>query len=481
MCCDKYTTVRRTRVTCAVCRYCACTACVQRYLLSSYEDSHCMACRRPWTRDFLDSTLTRAFCLGPLKAHRENVLLDRERSMLPATQSQLERIKEDQRLVEQIAKLKARRRELKNMPVSEEASRRTFIMQCPAPKCRGFVSATSHKCGVCDAAVCPQCHELIPDGGGGAHVCDPNTLESVRMITRECRACPHPGCGALISRVSGCSQMWCTACNNAFDWKTGDPIRVDARLHNPHYFEFVAKQEEMAGRGGGSCGGGGVGPRFIPRSELVQALMMHKTVADVAARIALPQEVQDILRPPPNVRMTPWMCCVTKVLQLVQFARHIELVVLPTYGAPNTNMLVVNNDLRIMFLMNKIDEEQFKQRLQAREKKRVMHDAIFQVMDTVRNVMVDIILGIVHSAQPAQPAQATQATQVTQLMQAMQAMQAAQARNVVDVTLASLVTWEHLSTYSNTCLINVAERFACKVPTIQPGRDDAHMYTFFRM
>jgi hypothetical protein len=34
--------------------------------------------------------------------------------------------------------------------------------------------------------------------------------------------------------------MWCTECNVAFDWNSGETI-VSRSIHNPHYFEWVRR------------------------------------------------------------------------------------------------------------------------------------------------------------------------------------------------------------------------------------------------
>jgi hypothetical protein len=66
------------------------------------------------------------------------------------------------------------------------------------------------------------------------HVCNADNLASAKLIDAETRACPK--CGARVYKISGCNQMFCTACNDcAFDWVTG---RVETVIHNPHYYEF---------------------------------------------------------------------------------------------------------------------------------------------------------------------------------------------------------------------------------------------------
>jgi hypothetical protein len=45
-----------------------------------------MSCHRPWDRDLMESMVTKAWVNTAYKSHREQVLFDRERAMLPATQ-----------------------------------------------------------------------------------------------------------------------------------------------------------------------------------------------------------------------------------------------------------------------------------------------------------------------------------------------------------------------------------------------------------
>jgi hypothetical protein len=80
----------------AKCPYCpieACVKCTQTYLLGTHEDPHCMGCRRGWSREVLDTILLTTWLNGDYKAHRENILLDRERSRLPVAQIMVERRK----------------------------------------------------------------------------------------------------------------------------------------------------------------------------------------------------------------------------------------------------------------------------------------------------------------------------------------------------------------------------------------------------
>ena len=85
ICCTNFTGVLRKSIECTSCNFGVCTKCVKTYLLGSMKDPHCMKCFVGWTREFIDSSLSKAFRAGELKKHREDILVDREKSMLPAT------------------------------------------------------------------------------------------------------------------------------------------------------------------------------------------------------------------------------------------------------------------------------------------------------------------------------------------------------------------------------------------------------------
>jgi hypothetical protein len=79
------------------------------------------------------------------------------------------------------------------------------------------------------------------------HECNPDNLASAKLIDADTRGCPK--CGARVYKISGCNQMFCTACNDcAFDWVTG---RIETVIHNPHYYEFQRQRN------------GGQAPRVI--------------------------------------------------------------------------------------------------------------------------------------------------------------------------------------------------------------------------
>jgi len=85
-CSEKYTNSIRTKISCGYCPYEACKPCVSRYLLSQTADAHCMSCRTGWNREFLDKNLTQTFRKGPWRNHLKQMVLIREKAILPSFQ-----------------------------------------------------------------------------------------------------------------------------------------------------------------------------------------------------------------------------------------------------------------------------------------------------------------------------------------------------------------------------------------------------------
>ena len=388
----------------AKCRYCdikACVGCTQKYLLSVPDDAHCMGCRKAWDREALDDILLTTWLNGEYKAHRENILLDRERSRLPAAQIIIERqkrIEEQQipirnQIMEQITEkeneiMRLRRKLWDQMRIIEalnrgedpdaadgtgtgtvtqpKEERRVFIMPCPGATCRGFLSQ-AYKCGICDVYVCPECREIKGTDRDAAHTCNADTVATVQRMKKECRGCPE--CGVSIFKIEGCDQMFCTACNTPFSWTTGKKI-INGALHNPHYFEFLRKSN------------GGAMPR---------------TAGDIPCGAFLPnayifdRDVVRVFAKPENKEAA------SKLYTALNSITHIQHVEIPAFTNRAEDM--DQTDINIQYLRNLITEQRWKQLLQQREKKRLKKDEIRQRLEAFVGTCVDIYGRLMQAAQ----------------------------------------------------------------------------------
>ena len=113
ICAEKLNNSTRLPVSCPYCEFTACRTCCETYVIGE-TSSKCMntSCNREWTRQFITSTFTNVFITKKLKKRREEILFDIERSLLPSTQPQVERM----------IKTEAINRQIKEIPVKKKNS-----------------------------------------------------------------------------------------------------------------------------------------------------------------------------------------------------------------------------------------------------------------------------------------------------------------------------------------------------------------------
>lgn len=439
ICCESFNKSSRKPISCAFCAYESCIGCTKEYLLGTTQDPHCMNCRKAWGREFMDITFPKVFVNTEYKKHREVVLIDRERSQLPATMPYVEVLSKVNKINKEIVLAKERligsvqlfevyitsattvddieRRakadadyyerkmqinylqKLRSAIESSGKKRefcevRKFVRACPAESCRGFLSS-QWKCGLCDVWACPDCHEVIGhDKAAANHVCKPENVESAKLIDKDSRPCPK--CASMIFKIEGCDQMYCVQCSTPFSWKTG---KVESgRIHNPHYYEMLRKNGGNVPREVGDevCGG-------VPTGHV------------------LAKHAKDLSRGKDDGKV---------VMEAVRLYNHNQDVLQRVPVVP-----VNNQDLRAKFLMSEIDEDKFKKLLQQREKK---HDKQKEMQDVL--TMFNTALG-------------------DMLRRFVQTTTAADAKRVTK-------EMDELRVYTNECYEKIAKRFKCLAPKI---------------
>ena len=369
VCCEKFNKTNRKIVECSFCDLTCCSSCCQIYILSSFQDPHCMKCKNNWNREFIDSFCSKVFRLKQYREHRENVLFDRERGLMPGTQPEVERIinirhlrviirDQRERIIElhhihqtdfnslilhpSILKLFRDMERtynhinyLRNENVHTNIESRTFIRQCPSEECKGFLNQEWF-CGLCNKRYCKECNEILDVD----HVCDPETVKTMELLNKDSKSCPK--CGTVIHKTSGCTQMWCISCHTAFNWRTGE-IET-GRIHNPHFMEF--KKKMMSSREHGDIPCGGV-PSFRELRE---------------------QKAPDEI---------------LKYAMLINQLEH-ELIFLNTDDIDNVNY-------RVSYMLNDITEEMFRIFLQRQEKFLDKSREVSLVYELIANACGDLL------------------------------------------------------------------------------------------
>lgn len=421
VCCLPFTSVKRIRVTCAYCQYEACQDCYRTYVTTNMQDAHCMSCRQTWSRDVLTSTFPPSWVNGAYKKHRETILVEREKQLLPESQELVANYRQAkhyrasaQAKTDEMQVLKRKynqlNREIWNdrhraeryeyngyrgvanagADVATKKAKVDFICPCPVEECRGFMNAQM-ECGVCGNTACTECGVLLPravDEAGTSkaaadhvpHVCDKNVAANFKEIKKHTKPCPK--CAVPTYKVSGCSQMWCTECQTTWDWNSGDIVK--GVIHNPHYFAYMRERS----KNGEIPRQPGDGPQECDRQRFPSAWdvsRMTRSSLQKAFGKANPEN-------PDYVKMEE------KTNNMMSFQRkmiHINEVELPTlrHRYRNTD----NADLRLKYLINDISEDEFKVQLQRREKKRekdvAIRDIYQMACDTCRDVLWEFVTG----------------------------------------------------------------------------------------
>jgi hypothetical protein len=438
-----------------------------------------MNCKQQWNQDTLDDIVTKTFRKVTLKKHRENVLYEHEKSLLPATQTEAQRVKQIRHHQEVLKELGEKRTKMlqeinetiygvernirqlqRGDAVASESflkEKRVFTIPCPQESCRGFIEKGSGegdthdwKCGTCGHYACSKCHEYLGETKHTDHECVPENIETAKMLKKETKSCP--GCSALIFKISGCNQMWCTQCHTTFNWTTG--LVEKGATHNPHFYEWMQ-------RNGGAGAQRNLGD--IPCGGLVDIYQLQRylnkfpkpqTPRDATQK---PKTTNRNLYPPyygyhgrnhyPQITNDDYLPEVASIFTIHRICSHIQNVELATYRVnANTN----NLDLRVKYLLNEVTDDALKLQLQQREKKYNKMKEIYDVLEMYTFTMVDMFRNLVSET------------------------------DTTSYDIKVLADWRNqvlqLQSFANEQLKKISVRFSCVVPRITDTNFSTNYY-----
>lgn len=399
ICAENYNLSSRKRVTCDYCHFESCRKCCETYILNNV-DPKCMnnECGKLWTRKFIRANFTLKFVNTELKKKKEQILFEREQSMLPATQIIIEEEMAQQKIKDEIELIK---REIYNLhriiadkqnelffrqnTTDKKQEKKEFVKKCPNGDCRGFLSS-QWKCGLCEYWCCPECHEVKGINHDSPHTCNPDNVASAKLIAKDSRACP--GCSSPIFKIEGCDQMFCTECKTAFSWRTG---RIETgNVHNPHYFEWLRTRGENI-RNPADINGcdGGYNINIIEqnhfggyRFDSLLTNLLDKNDREIRSKYKYVNEVK-------LKRMRE------KIWSVVRSIREISNYILPRY---RPDVLNNNLELRKQYLLNQIDEEKFKGLIQRSDKQYEKKTEMYNIFNMMVTAGSDIIYRFMSSA-----------------------------------------------------------------------------------
>lgn len=428
VCMEDFDEKKIRKVICSFCtsnkeknHYCA--GCLKDFLTSHSDQAHwsCMICKTKFTTTYVMDMYPPSVVNGAFKQLQKKNLLQSQLAMLPATDGAMQREKlrrENERkradYEAQIARLKRQIDELDDSDGAAETSdagakrrRLTVFNRCEKGDCRGFLREDDAlrgklKCNVCDTVFCRKCvremvefgetnefRHLSPDNEQGVVECDAEALATVRELQNNVKRCPEDSCGALISKVEGCDQMFCVMCNTAFSWNTGQKVK-SSNLHNPHYLEWMRKQGEQEG-------GAPIRRELadVPCGGIPSLQHFHDAQKDFFEKVGLNNGIlrhtDDTLK-----RMeTAVSCTITHV-------NHNLDVETPRYRNRDVETRQANEKDRVSYLLQDISDKQLADRTHQMFKRNLKNSEFLDVVVMVNETCGELLRGILHDLREAE-------------------------------------------------------------------------------
>lgn len=370
ICCKNFNLTTRKSIECIKCDMVICIGCIKEYMGTSEEQIKCMSCGVDLPIFHFVGKTSKTFYRRDIRNHNRDIKFKEQVSMLAATMPLVEVEKEKERLHKEnrgidefIRDLRAQIDSLYRQKqinynkiyygmdeVSLNKEKKAFIRPCPVDDCRGFLSSR-WKCGVCNVNVCSDCLGIMEE----EHKCNSEDVESAKIIQSKTKPCPE--CGARIMKSEGCDHMFCTACDTGFSWRTGLKIS-NSKNTNPYYYEWLKRNGNNSRVAGDVRCGGAPG---------VNDLQYHLRKYDTMLI---------------NFR---------NLHRCLMHTYHIEM---PRYNPAN---LGDNTDLRVSYLMNKIDEKHWKDEFGSRLKKQEKYEDIFNIFSMFYESMSEFLIQLINT------------------------------------------------------------------------------------
>ncbi len=309
----------------------------------------------------------------------------------------------------------------------------TFVGKCPKAECMGFVDL-EYICGLCKVEVCKECMEP-KTAVQATHACNPDTVLNVKAMRKEAKPCPK--CAAMISKIDGCDQMWCTQCHTAFSWRTGEE---ETLVHNPHFYEWMRRTGQQMAPGAvrvGAAGAAGaplaLAPAPNPACGFQQVWTRFANSVAAAYPENCPEELNAIQQASGHIERHSLAIVRDKI-------RQNESV---WYGGEGHEEQ--KRRLRVQWLAKQVTEEKWTSELHRMDRERERTYALRDIYDMYIQAVMTIMEQFTMDTTASDTAAAT-----------------------AEATAAAIQQYTELSTYVNEALRKYKSRFSTSAHMIPP-------------
>lgn len=266
VCTNTYTAIIRKRIECKFCHATTCSKCIEQYLIGRHEDAHCLHCRVNYNDTLLYEICTKTYLTSRYFKHRQEVLINREKSKLPGLQQAAVEVlrrrkiqqeaskitnemkdlknKRDEKIIEYSHVCKLHYESLKHNEISEHETK-MIALQVESDTYRDMIQdkkldlyrirtqqnepeekkeedeeekkkfirrctrdgcqgflSTAWKCGICEWYSCSKCFIPKAKEHNAPHECKQEDVDTADLIKKDSKPCPN--CGEFIMKTSGC-------------------------------------------------------------------------------------------------------------------------------------------------------------------------------------------------------------------------------------------------------------------------------------
>lgn len=482
---------KNNEVICIHCEFSSCSTCCKKYILGSVNDAKCMKCSKTWSRDFLIDNFAYAFINNAYKKHREQVIFEKQMSMMAETQKEIEKenkIEEIDNLIleqkRQISKIYTKISDLcrekfavqHGKPKTHEEVNK-FYGHCPKDNCRGFITA-SWTCGICKTKVCKSCkeelgeneevEEIAEEGAVGATAKNAITLIDDELDSGDFMLEDRPKVGAdLRSDQSKTQPKDGSRKKHVCDPNLLESLSKIKKDSKPcpkcksmiYRIEGCAQMHCTVCRTNYNWQTGEIitrgtfhNPHYIEwqRTHGGVAFQQNDCNGDIFEEI----QIYALER--------AMVCDIYKkrfVIEFIRFMYHVYDIELYNYRNNNEEDCFLK--LRISYLRNRITEEEFKKKLQQYEKREDKKNEIALIFDMMYNTGKSIILQLVLEDRP--------------LVGADQRSDRVMKKKVNEVDIVeSIKQINELIEYTNESMRKVSSKYKNKAPIVNlPKNQDA--------